>query len=94
MATFLIIVSTTNSVEVAANDYGPVMGFAKTSFGKDKVKRIDLSTNSDYVIVEFIQGEIFYVTHDASVGFQVDLVDTVAPSGASDLYDKLKALIA
>lgn len=91
---FLVVTSTTNSVKVQANAYNNDVGFDETTFGKDKVKRIDLAVGSTHVIVEFIQGESFSVTHDGSIGLQIDTINGDTPSNVGDLYSKLIALIA
>jgi hypothetical protein len=97
----IVMVSTTNSVKVDNGVYSGVIGALgviqkKATFRKDDIFRISLEPTEAYVEVQFkSRTSYFILSFNGTAGtLQVDLIDAVAPTSNSDLYDKLVALIA
>jgi hypothetical protein len=97
----IVIVSTTNTIKIDNGIYAGLEGALgviqkKATFRKSDVRRIALSPSDASVVVFLIEHGLSFITSfNGSAGtLQVDLVDGVAPTSNSDLYDKLTALIA
>ena len=97
----IVITSGTNIVKCDNGVYAGLTGSLgviqkKVTFRKDDIFRISLQPTELYVEVQFKSrgNSFFLLTFDGAVGtLQVDLVDAVAPTSNSDLYDKLVALL-
>lgn len=88
----IVITSTTDRVDVVFNDYSASLGMISGSWGKDKI--IAVLNKTDRVAMIIQDEKEWLVSFDGTAGtFQVDTIDTVAPTSNSDLYDKLKVLI-
>jgi hypothetical protein len=97
----IVMVSTTNSIKCDNGVYSGLIGALgiiqkKATFRKDEIFRVSLTPDEGYVEVQFkSKSNYFILSFNGSAGtLQVDLIDAVAPTSNSDLYDKLIALIA
>ena len=90
----LVVTSTTNSISV---DFGVLATAANMKKGVWNKSRItfQLALADAHVNVLVIGEPSWGVSWDGSVNtFQIDTINSVAPTSNSDLYDKLTALIA
>lgn len=90
-----VITSTTNSIKVVFNDDSSKVGFDKGAWAKSSVRAFKLHSN--HISAETSDAVGRWIMDDGtnSIGaLIIDTVDGVSPSGLSDLYDKLVALIA
>lgn len=89
----LVITSTTDSIKVVFNDYASAAGYSKGTWNKRYVR--DITLNGHLVTVDINGGQEWTVSYNSQNGaLIVDTIDGAAPTSASDLYDKLVALIA
>ena len=87
------LTTTTNSIKVDFGVYSSGLSISKGSWRKDEVASITL--NDNHVYMQMKDGIEWPLNYDAqSKGFTVDTVDAVAPTGLSDLYTKLSAMVA
>ena len=98
---FIVMTSTTNTIKCDNGVYSGVTGplgviQKKATFRKDDIFRVSLQPTELYVEVQFkSRSDYFLLSFNGTAGtLQVDLIDGVAPTSNSDLYDKLLALIA
>lgn len=88
----ITIVSTTNSINVNFGDYGGVE--LQSLEGCWRKEIISFEKRSDYVIARVRGEKDWLVSYNGVDGtFQIDSIDTVAPTTNDDLYTKLIALI-
>lgn len=87
------IITTTNTIEVDFGVYADDLAISKGVWRKSSVIYINLNDNHIYLKIR--DGNEWVLNYSTqSKGFIVDTIDGVAPTSLSDLYDKLKVLIA
>jgi hypothetical protein len=90
----LVVKSTTNSVQIEANDYASAFGWSKRTRLKSSLVTITL--HPDYV--EYLVGEngknYFHYTSNPYNALIVDSIDGNAPTSLMDLYDKIIAVVS
>lgn len=87
----ITVTSTTNAIKVDFGDYYPTLQFSKATFDKKHIESIKLDSS---VQINMDKEISWLVTYDGASGtYQVDSVDSVAPTSNTDLYNKLSALI-
>lgn len=92
----IVVTSTTNSIEV---DFGAYAGGdipKKRTYSKSKTIFYMTLEPSDAKVTVLSEGSpVWQLAYTATTGcFIVDSINGASPSSNSDLYDKLKALIA
>lgn len=88
----LVVTSTTNAVKVVFNDLSTAAGMDKGTWAKGTIEHCMLV--DDLVSVEALDAVRWTLSHNSNaLGMIVDSVDGASPSSASDLYDKISALI-
>ena len=89
----ITIVSTANSLQIDFGDYAAVLEETKGVWVKSNI--LSFREKTWYVEVNIIEEKQWHVSFDGAVDtFQIDLINTVAPTTNADLFLKLQALIA
>jgi len=87
----IVVTSTANSIKVEFNDYSTMLDMTKGTWSKSNITSVHLKTSG--ILISMLGEHDWLVSFDGSVGtFQIDTIDSVAPTSNSDLYDKLVAL--
>ena len=85
----LIVTTSTSNFLVDFGVYSGLVGYKKGSFQKANVA-FQLMQDESFVRVENTQGESWAVSFNSiDEALVVDLVDGIAPTSNSDLFDKL-----
>lgn len=89
-----IVVTTTGDIfNIDFGVYDAAVKMKKSTFIKTKV-RFELMVSDAFVRVSVQDMQDFAVSFDGSAGtLQIDLINGVAPTSNSDLYDKLALLL-
>ena len=89
----IVVTSDSNTIKVDFGDYYPTYYPVSIAYyNRNGVEKVELY--SDGLKVHILGGaKDWELSYDGSFGFQVDTVDTVAPTSNSDLCDKIAALI-
>ena len=89
----IVVTSDTNCIKVEFNDYyADTYPISVAYYNRNELEKVELY--ADMVKVHMLNSvKDWELTYDGSAGFQVDTVDTVAPTSNSDLCDKIASLI-
>lgn len=90
----IVIVSTTNSIQVDFGVYSTTLEHSKGVWRKENIS-FQLATN--YIEATIVGEKIWYVSDDGNSisrpTFQIDTVDASAPISLLDLFNKLQTLL-
>ena len=89
----IVITSTLDTVKVDFGVYFPnKTDLIQAYYNASEIEKVELLV--DCVKVHMLDdNDDWILSHDGSKGFQVDLVDTVAPISLEDLFNKIGVLI-
>jgi hypothetical protein len=94
--TGIYVTSNTNGIKFQMNDYAPILKFSLVLRSKMTIQKVILKDEwVEYTTLDgstFLLGILFDPTQTNIL--QVDLIDGVAPTSLSDLFDKIYNILA
>lgn len=92
----IVIVSTTNSIKVSFGAYYPTA--LEGTNGVWRKENISFEERANYIVANIEGEKEWHVSDDGNSTdvptFQIDTIDTVAPTSLADLFTKLEVLLA
>lgn len=91
---YIIITSTTNSVNFNANDYASTFGWSKRTRLKSSLVTITLHSNFVEYFVSTNEKYNLHFEENANNILIVSTIDGVAPTSLDDLYNKMIVIVS